>query len=137
MRSRGGETGGLTLMDAIRLYEERGYGAQFGTRAGGEVKCFTCGNASHPDDLEMRSMRRVEGVSDPADEALVAAVVCPRCDAHGVLTMMYGPMAPPEDNEALRHMRDAREALRQGVWNAPEFDSGAGPTGGDGPPGPP
>ena len=105
-------------MDALALYEERGYDTQFGTRQGGQVKCFTCGTLSASSDFEMHSMRRVEGVSDPADEALIAALVCPSCDAHGTLTMMYGPMAPPEDNEALRLMKDAREAIRNGTWHA-------------------
>lgn len=118
MRSRGGVTGGLTITEALHLYEERGYTGQFGAREGGAIKCFGCGALNEPSSVPMDSMRRIEGVSDPDDMSMVAAVQCPSCGARGTLTVMYGPMAPPEDNEALRRLTDAREALRtSGTWD--------------------
>lgn len=126
-------------MEALRVYEQRGYSSQFGAREGGDIKCFQCGTLSDPDTFEMHSMRRIEGVSDPADESLVAALVCPNCSAHGTLTVSYGPMASPEDNEALRRMKDAREALRAGEWHSELWsrEGGGPPGGGAGPASPP
>lgn len=123
-------------MDALRVYEERGYTTQFGTREGGQIKCFTCGRLSDPNSFKMDSMRRIEGVSDPADEALVAALSCPECNAHGTCVMMYGTMAPPEDNLALRKIDDARVALQQGTWHRegwPEVGPPGSRSGGAGP----
>jgi len=40
---------------------------------------------------------RFEGPSDPADEAIVLGVRCPRWDTKGVLVSAYGPDADPED----------------------------------------
>jgi hypothetical protein len=102
MRSRGGETGGLTLLDAIHDFERRGYGGQFGAREGGRILCFTCQTRNDPREVRLDGLRRVEGASDPADMAVVAALRCPRCGARGTGTFMIGPMASPEDNEALR-----------------------------------
>lgn len=141
MRSRGGETGGLTIMDALEVYEERGYKSQFGAREGGTIKCFTCGEATSADRVEMDSLRRIEGVSDPADEAIVVALHCPACSARGTLTLMYGAAASPEENDALRLLKDAREALRHSVqhgeWRNPGLVGGHPPAGGAGPGSPP
>lgn len=112
MKSRGGETGGLTLRDAIAYYESRGYKGQFGAREGGQVMCFSCQTRNEPATVRLDSLRRVEGVSDPADMALVAALRCPQCGAWGTGTFMYGPMAAPEDNEAIRKVEDIRQCLQ-------------------------
>jgi hypothetical protein len=112
MKSRGGETGGLTLRDAIQYYVDRGYKAQFGARVGGAVMCFACQTRNDPKLVELDSLRRVEGSSDPDDMAVVAALRCPNCGAWGTGTFMIGPMASPEDNEALRLMDDVRRCMQ-------------------------
>ncbi|GEM_PF-3010525 len=112
MKSRGGETGGLTIRDAIQDYESRGYKGQFGAREGGRVMCFTCQTRNDPKAVELDSLRRIEGVSDPADMSVVAALRCPKCGAWGTGTFMIGPMASPEDNDALRLMDDVRRCLQ-------------------------
>lgn len=116
---RGEPNPGLSIMDALRLYEQRGFTGQFGVREGGAVKCFSCGSTAEPETFEMQSMRRVEGASDPSDMALVAALECPECGARGTLTISYGPAAAAEDNEAIRRMGDVREAIRAGEWERP------------------
>jgi hypothetical protein len=112
MKSRGGETGGLTLRDAILYYESRGYKGQFGAREGGKVVCFTCQTRNDPKRVQLDSLRRVEGSSDPDDMAVVAALRCPACGAWGTGTFMIGPMASPEDNDALRLMDDVRRGMQ-------------------------
>jgi hypothetical protein len=112
MRSRGGETGGLTLRDAIQFYEARGYAGQFGAREEGQVICFSCQKRHDASSIHLDSLRRVEGASDPADMALVAALRCPSCGSWGTGTFMFGPAASPEDNEAIRKMEDIRHCLQ-------------------------
>ena len=111
MLSRGGVTGGLTILDAIRGYEARGYLGQFAAREGGAMECFTCHRISPPSDVRLDSLRRIEGVSDPADMALVAALKCPNCGAEGTATFKYGPGATPEEGEALRLIEDVRACM--------------------------
>ena len=115
------------------MYEERGYKGQFGAREGGAIKCFGCGTSNDASSVIMDSMRRIEGASDPDDMSMIAAVQCPQCGERGTLTVMYGPMASPEDNEALRRLGDAREAMRtsgtwdRGEWSPHEDERGQGP----------
>lgn len=111
MESRGGVTGGLTILEVLRDYEDRGYRGQFATREGGAVKCFTCGARNEPARVRMDSLRRVEGVSDPADMVLVGALRCPNCGVRGTATFKYGPDAPPGDGEAMRLIEDVRRLL--------------------------
>jgi hypothetical protein len=39
---------------------------------------------------------RFEGPSDPADEAIVLGVCCPKCGARGIIVSAFGPDADPE-----------------------------------------
>lgn len=128
MESRGGETGGLTILEVLRDFETRGYEGQFATREGGAIKCFTCGARNEPDHVKMDSLRRVEGVSDPADMVLIGALRCPACGVRGTATFKYGPGAPPGDGEAMRLIEDVRRVLleqrgtlaRRGEDNVPD-----------------
>lgn len=112
MESRGGETGGLTILEVLRHYEERGYQGQFAAREGGVMKCFSCGARNEPEQVRMDSLRRVEGVSDPADMALIGALRCPSCGAKGTATFKYGPDATSADADAMRLIEDVRACLQ-------------------------
>lgn len=112
MESRGGETGGLTILEVLRDYEERGYQGQFVAREGGVMKCFSCGARNEPTHVRMDSLRRVEGVSDPADMALIGALRCPSCGAKGTATFKFGPDATPADADAMRLIEDVRSCLQ-------------------------
>lgn len=113
MHSRGGVTGGLTISEVLSEYEARGFTSQFAARPGGMVECVQCGHHVVPDDVVLRSMRRIEGVSDPADMALVGALECPNCHAQGTATIAFGPHAPREDAELLRRIEDIRPSAFQ------------------------
>lgn len=116
--SRGAISGGLTIADALREFEGRGYREQFSVREGGLVECGHCGASIAPADVRLEGMRRIEGASDPADMVLIGALVCPRCDSHGTATLQYGPMAPPEHADVLRELADHRpstELSRQAI----------------------
>lgn len=113
MESRGGVTGGLTILEVLRDYEDRGYTGQFAAREGGEIKCFACDARSEPHEVRMDSLRRVEGVSDPADMCLIGALRCPGCGAQGTATFKYGPDATAADADAMRLIEDVRRCMQE------------------------
>lgn len=108
VESHGGETGGLSINDALREYESRGYSGQFAAREGGLVECLSCSHQMTPEVVPLESMRRVEGASDPADMCVISALECPECHAMGTATFCYGPGATAEDAEVLRRLEDLR-----------------------------
>ncbi|HUR68052.1 MAG TPA: hypothetical protein VM370_02315 [Candidatus Thermoplasmatota archaeon] len=110
VHSRGGVSGGLTIADALREFESRGYVGQFAIAAGGFVHCVRCGADHRPADVRLESGRRVEGVSDPADMVFIGALRCPNCGQTGTAIMSYGPNAPPEDATVLRALDDHRRS---------------------------
>jgi len=55
--------------------------------------------------FEMFSLRRLEGASDPDDEAAVVALVCFNCAAKGTIVVMYGPQASAIEGEILAAVR--------------------------------
>ena len=72
-------------------------GGQFRAEEGGQIHCFTCGRDFAASGVDASDVRRLEGVSDPADMLLVVGVVCPHCGTGGSLTLNYGPEATFED----------------------------------------
>lgn len=108
--SRGGISGGLTIADALREFEARGYVGQFVVRPGGRVECTLCHTRSRPAEVPLEAMRRVEGVSDPADMVFVGALRCPECGSTGTATIKFGPSAGAEDAEVLRELDNRRPA---------------------------
>jgi hypothetical protein len=115
--SRGGISGGLTIADALQEFESRGYIGQFVIREGGLVECGSCHAQHRPPDVPVEGMRRIEGVSDPADMVYVGALRCPQCEATGTATIKYGTLASREDAIVLRGLhqeeRPSVEASRE------------------------
>ena len=97
-----------TLSSVLRGYEADGYIAQFVVQDDGQVHCCVCGHTSHPAELQMPSLRRLEGASDPADMSAVLAVACPHCGARGTVVVLYGPQAPEGDVAVLEAIEDVR-----------------------------
>ena len=112
MESRGGVTGGATLNDFISGYAREGYPGSFMVKDGGKLLCCACQKVVPADRVKMRSLRRVEGVSDPADMGAVAALQCPDCGQRGTATFSFGPHAPPQDGLVLRALDNRRDAAR-------------------------
>ena len=94
--------GSLTLTDAVEDFEREGFDGQFMPAENGRVKCLTCGNESDADELGVQETHRVEGASDPADMAEIAAVECPHCGTRGTLVLKYGPSASEEETRILQ-----------------------------------
>lgn len=96
-----------TLSSVIADYASGGYAEQFSVTDEG-VRCAVCGTTSDPGEVELRSLRRLEGASDPADMAAVLALVCPACGAKGTTVVMFGPEASACEAELLQRVRDHR-----------------------------
>lgn len=106
------ETFGATITDALETLQKHGYKGDFRVESVDAVECLQCHKMSPPEKIRLKEMCRVEGVSDPADEELVAGLVCPKCNANGTLILTYGPSAPPEDGSILKRLDDQRPELR-------------------------
>lgn len=97
-----------SLVDVLAGYAEAGFGASFGAQEGGIVRCDTCGAELDPSRLVMRSLRRLEGASDPDDMLAVVALECGVCAAAGTMVLGFGPMASAADSDVLRALQDDR-----------------------------
>jgi hypothetical protein len=107
-----------TLRDVIHELEESGSRGQFGAREGSIIRCFTCRQDFAPTDATVRTLRRLEGASDPDDMIAVLPLTCPKCGTEGTLVLAYGPEASLEDSEVL--------AALPGPDHPPEPDSVGG-----------
>lgn len=97
-----------TILEVLRGLEADGFTGQFVPRSGAQVECLACHRLSPADATVLRELRRLEGVSDPADMLAVVGLACPHCGALGTAVLGYGPEAEPVDAEVLAHLEDAR-----------------------------
>ena len=96
----------ITLSEILESFELEGYRGQMAARAAGQVLCVSCHMESDAAEMQVDDLRRIEGVSDPADMMAVAALVCPLCNSQGTLVLSYGPEASPDDAEVLALLSD-------------------------------
>ncbi|HUR61138.1 MAG TPA: hypothetical protein VM286_02075 [Candidatus Thermoplasmatota archaeon] len=101
-----------TLQKVMERYSREGYKGQFGARAGGRVRCFSCSKDMDPALVRLEALHRFEGASDPGDEMAAAALVCPACGAKGTIAMSFGPSASIEDKLVLKELMDKRHKAK-------------------------
>lgn len=104
----GTPTGASTLLEAIDRLRALGFGGDLFITEEGMVRCGACHQDTPPEDLDLRHLVRLEGASDPADEAAVLALVCRRCGAQGSAVVRYGPESSAQDARVLRVVEDHR-----------------------------
>ena len=104
----GQPTDETTLTAVLAGYEAAGFVAQLAATDDGRVHCYSCGDDAAPSLVELHSLRRLEGASDPADMLAVAAVSCPSCGEKGVLVLNYGPDTTPGESDVLIGLEDRR-----------------------------
>lgn len=95
--------GGETVSEAVNELAAMGYGDDL-RFDDGVLRCSRCGETHPSQDADVEQVRRFEGQSDPADEAIVLALRCPHCGAGGVLVSPYGPDADPSLAEAFTYL---------------------------------
>ena len=98
-----------TLTEVLDGYAEAGFTTSFAAQDGGAVRCDACGSDLDPERLDMCSLRRLEGASDPDDMLAVVALRCDVCRASGTMVLGYGPAASDVDGDVLRALQDRRE----------------------------
>ena len=96
-----------TLTEILSALETEGYRGQMASRPGGRVLCVSCHMESDAHEVQVDAVQRTEGVSDPDDMLMVAALVCPVCDSYGTLVVGYGPESSSEDAEVLARLGPA------------------------------
>lgn len=94
---------------------DAGSDAQFQVVAGGDVLCLTCRTRIPGDGVDVSRMTRLEGVSDPADMAMVVPIACPNCGASGGLVLGYGPNAGEAEADFLTRSRRHPDPAAPGV----------------------
>ena len=84
---------------------ERGWSEQATPLEEGLVRCESCTQTSPADELAVDAVCRVEGASDPDDQAIVVAMTCPHCDTKATLVLKYGPEASIADADVLEALQ--------------------------------
>lgn len=109
--------GEASIQDVLADYETRGFTGQFGSQVDGCVLCHACDEREPAAQTPVLAMHRLEGVSDPSDQALVAALECVACGAKGTIVLSYGPEASQEDAAVLAELLDDRDqaGIEQGL----------------------
>jgi hypothetical protein len=97
-----------TLSSVLSAYASAGYADQFTVDDDGSLRCCHCEQAARGDEVELHSLRRLEGASDPDDMSAVLAVTCPRCGTRGTAVVMFGPQASAGEAELLAQVQDRR-----------------------------
>lgn len=101
--------GATTLLAVLADFQADGYRSDFFVADDeGAIVCGACQCVVPAAELAIERSRRLEGASDPADEALVLAVTCGDCGAKGTLILRYGPEASPGEAVVMRTLRDDR-----------------------------
>lgn len=104
----GAPAGPSTMIELLADLRGQGFERDMYVTADGLVSCGACGHAAAPTDLVLHALRRLEGASDPADEAAVLAVECRVCGGRGTTIVRYGPEASPQDAAVLLAVEDRR-----------------------------
>ena len=99
---------GTTLTEVLAAYSDAGFAGSFSVTDDARLVCDACQQQSSPAAVQMTSMRRLEGASDPDDMLAIVAITCPRCGAQGTTTLGFGPASTPEHGDVLRELRDHR-----------------------------
>jgi hypothetical protein len=97
-----------TIVEAIASLRAAGFTGDFSVAAGGRVRCGGCGQVHDAADLVVEAVIRVEGISDPADEAAAFGLSCDHCEMRGVLIVAYGPTASADEAAVLTALGDRR-----------------------------
>ena len=97
-----------TLIGLIEELRSEGFAHDMFVMPDAKVRCGVCHHDAEPTALQLHAIRRIEGASDPADEAAVLALTCRVCGAQGTAVVRYGPEAEPQDDIVLQAVEDLR-----------------------------
>ena len=101
----GEPVGASTLLEALEQLRAKGFDRDMFITADAMVRCGSCHHDMAPTEL---NLVRLEGVSDPGEEAAVLALECTMCHARGTVVVRFGPEASPQDDAVLLAVSDQR-----------------------------
>lgn len=118
-----------TVSEVLNILKERGYTADFNLND----NCLICHKNSlqiYPNEFVVDKHYRFEGLSDPADEAVVYAISSARHNIKGTLVNGYGIYSESMADEMIRALNDAEsmeepeieEKFNQATPQRPEGD---------------
>lgn len=97
-----------TLVQVLGEYAAAGFDTDAFATEDGRLLCGACGVTSDPAAVDVHSIRRLEGESDPSDMSGVLALVCPACGAHATAVLRFGPEASAGDQALWLDTKDRR-----------------------------
>jgi hypothetical protein len=92
-----------------------GFAHQFTPVEGAAVECSQCDARVDAASLDVASIRRLEGASDPDDMMSLVAARCPNCDARGTLLLGYGVNATVDDADISQSLDVPDQAREAGI----------------------
>jgi APA family basic amino acid/polyamine antiporter len=98
----------VTVVEAIAVLRDAGFADDLSVAPGGAIRCGRCTNLHRAGDAVIGATLRVEGISDPDDEAVVFGLTCSHCGSRGVLVASYGPSASGDDIDVITALQDQR-----------------------------
>ena len=98
-----------SILEILEYYRAAGFDADAYAVDGGQMRCGSCQSLIAAEHLDIHSLRRLEGASDPSDMVGVIAIVCPVCGAHATAVLKFGPEASPDEIEILQRANDRRD----------------------------
>ena len=94
-----------TLSEAVDRLTVAGYEDYFRAEPDG-LRAVVAGTLHRPEALVVEEIVRFEGISDPADEAIVLALHCREDGIKGTYTVPFGPGIGGLDAEMVRRLPD-------------------------------
>ena len=94
-----------TLSQGVDRLTALGYTDEFRAEPGG-MRALVAGILYRPESLVVEEVARFEGISDPADEAIVLALHCREDGIKGTYTTPFGPVMGALDAEMMHLLRD-------------------------------
>ena len=101
-----------TMTEVLDAMRAEGFTEDVQVTDDGELCCRGCGHCVPAAEVDLLTLRRIEGASDPADMAAILGVRCAGCDRKGVAIVRYGPEAGPGDVIVLQQLEDHRREQR-------------------------
>ena len=99
-----------TLMEILSYYSQDGFTGDAYATEDGMIRCDTCSSLVTPEHVDVHSIRRLEGQSDPSDSLGVIALVCPVCGAKATMVLKYGADASVGEIAIWQETNDARSS---------------------------
>lgn len=93
-----------TLSEAVNDLEKRGFSANF-TLCSDGIECAMLELKLHPDHFEITETYHFDGMTDPADEAIVYAIESKDGKTKGILVNGYGIYTESLTDEMLKKLK--------------------------------